>query len=232
MPVFNEGNCIERVLTEVWDILAKTSISYEILVIDDASTDKSPEILARLSKINSNLRTVTQSYNQGIAGFNRRVLTEAQGEWIFIASSDGESDYNDIPLFLNTAESKNLWAVLGCRRKKNYSLYRNIVSSSFGLLVALLFGAYFQDLGWIRLVKRELFAGLPQHCNSAFAMAEQLLVARKYGARFEEFKVAHRQRYSGRGSGARPKKVVSAVAELLETRMRFFEFSKYYQRKI
>ncbi len=230
MPVYNEAGTIERVVRSALEVAGEAPGGGEVLVVDDGSTDDTPEILARLAAEKMSLRVVRHDHNQGIGGYGRRMLDEARGEWVFIISSDGEFDPREALRFLDLAQRDGVDAVLGYRRVKRYSPYRLLVSWLFKSLVFLLFGARYRDIGCVRLQRRAVYAPVRLYSESAFSNAERLLVARRRGATSVEAEVEHYPRSHGKGGGAKLAKVVEALLDLVHVRLRWFHFGRYYRR--
>lgn len=231
MPAYNEERGIARAVGEALAAATEgeeNGIATEVLVIDDGSIDRTPEILAELARDDVRLRTVRYPENRGITGFNRSMIAEARGEWVFFIGADGEWDAREALRFLEIAEREGVDGVLGHRIHKRYTPWRKVVSWVFNRSLPMLFGVGFQDVGSIRLLRRALFAPLTLYSQSAFLNAERLLVGVRRGARLTEVPVQHRQRLAGRGRGARTSAVVAAVRDLLLTRLRWFRFERYY----
>jgi len=230
MPVYNEQDAIQTVAAEALAVLDRLEGGGELLVIDDGSTDRTPELLASLSTEDARVRIVRHERNQGIGGYNRRMLYDAGGDWVFFISSDGEFDMHEALRFLDLAEQEGVDGVLGYRRVKRYTAYRQVVSWLFNALVLVFFGARFRDVGCLRLLRRSVYGPIKLYSQSAFVNAERLLVGRRLGARVVQVPVEHRPRLAGRGRGAGPGKVLASIVELLRTRGRWFFFRHYYEK--
>jgi len=228
MPAYNEEGCVEDAVLEALAVADEIDGGGEVVVIDDGSTDATPAILARLAAAHSRLRVITHPRNQGIGGFNRAMMAEARGDWVLFTSSDGEFDPWEAIRFIDLAEKQGADAVLGYRREKNYTAWRQAVSTSFNALTFVCFGTRFRDIGSMRLLRRALFQPIPLHSRSAFLNAERLLAGRRRGARILQVPIEHRPRLAGVGGGARPRKVAQAVRDLALTRLRWFRFGHYY----
>jgi glycosyltransferase involved in cell wall biosynthesis len=232
MPCFNEAGCVEATVREALSVLDRLRESGggegEVVVVDDGSTDATPEILARVAVEDARLRVIRHARNRGIAEFNPRMLAEARGEWVLFTSSDGEFDPAEALRFLELAEREGADAVLGYRATKRYTGYRRAVSWSFNALTLAGFGARFKDIGSMRMLRRALFQPLRLYSRSAFLNAERLLVGRRRGAVIVEVPIQHRSRLAGVGRGSRPGKVAAAVGDLARTRARWFRFGRFY----
>ena len=228
MPAFNEEDCVEAAVTEALAVLDEVDGGAELLVVDDGSTDGTPEILARLAAADPRLRVIRHERNRGISGFNRAMMEQARGDWVLFTSSDGEFDPREALRFMELAEADGADAVLGYREHKNYDPWRQAVSFSFNALTFVCFGTRFRDIGSTRLLRRSVFAHIPLHSHSAFLNAERLLAGRRQGARILQVPTVHRPRLAGVGGGAKPRKVAEAIRDLALTRLRWFRFDRFY----
>lgn len=228
MPAYNEEKGIEQAVREALSTLDRLDGRGEVLVVDDGSTDDTPAILERIRRGDPRLRVFRHAKNLGIGGFNRAMVREALGQWIFFIGADGEWDSAESLRFLAIALREGVDGVLGYRTEKLYSPWRRLVSSSFNRLTKLFFGVGFRDVGSIRLLRRSIFGALRLYSRSAFLNAERLLVGVREGANLTEVPVAHRPRIAGRGGGAKLRRVAAAFRDLLLTRWRWSRYETYY----
>lgn len=117
MPVFNEELVIERVAADYLKIVDEIPGPAELVIVDDASTDSTPQLLASIgSESGGRFRFERSRVNQGHGPTLARAIELASGEWIFHVDSDGQFD---------ATEFWQLWAkrteadlVLGVRRDR------------------------------------------------------------------------------------------------------------------
>jgi glycosyltransferase involved in cell wall biosynthesis len=112
MPVYNEEETVERVLHRVF---ALGEIVKEIIVVDDGSTDATPQIVQRLAAEEPRIRYFRQTPNQGKTAAIRRAIEEATGELIIIQDADLEYDPAEIPAVLAPILEGNADVVYGSR---------------------------------------------------------------------------------------------------------------------
>ena len=86
IPVYNRKDLISRALKSV---MAQTVVDYEIIVVDDASTDGTWEHLNKSWDIPP-VRLIRQDFNQGVSAARNRAIRAAEGEWIALLDSDDE----------------------------------------------------------------------------------------------------------------------------------------------
>ncbi len=104
-PTFNEEQTIGRLV----EALKKLDLDKEIIVIDDGSTDRTPEILAGIDGV----RVVTHPYNKGNGAAVKTGIREAKNDWLVIIDGDGQHDPADIPRLVAQLDRYDL--VVGAR---------------------------------------------------------------------------------------------------------------------
>ena len=127
----------------------------EILLVNDASTDRSPAILDAYQAAHPEIvRVLHHQANRGITGACQTLYDNARGDYIFINGSDGQ---------WKTAESLRMMAlrdrydlIVGRRRRKRYDWKRSAISMAFNLLPWILFGVRTYDAGSIKLFRRDI----------------------------------------------------------------------------
>ena len=100
MPVFNEEEAIKKVVEGVDATMRKTQYSYEIMLVDDASTDKTVEIVLEMKKINDRIRLIKRKLNGGAGASRKTGIRVAKGEVVVMLDADGTYDHTDIPKML------------------------------------------------------------------------------------------------------------------------------------
>lgn len=155
-PAHDEEGNIEKFVERVADTLKQHSLSGEILVIDDGSTDKTPEILERLRCRFPLLRPIRNLKRRGITYSLRRGFEEAEGDIFMFFCTDLESDpYEDIPKLLEPIKA-GFDIAAGWRANKTENRIKIISSKIFNWLVRALFHIDVHDLGWVKAIKREV----------------------------------------------------------------------------
>jgi glycosyltransferase involved in cell wall biosynthesis len=213
MTAYNEEAVIADTVNDCISVLDQIPGQHAILVVNDGSTDRTGEILHELEKKHPRLRVLVHPENRGIARAQRWLVQEAKGELIFHFASDGEWKAKELHGLLDKLH-EGYDIVIGVRRKKNYTLYRWITSRFYNVLVLILFGKNFHDIGSIRLARANLWKRIPAESNSAFFIAEKLLLAYRNGARIGFSPVDHVWRSTGRSKFNNPLRALEAFVEL------------------
>ncbi|MDD5529663.1 MAG: glycosyltransferase family 2 protein [bacterium] len=196
MPAFNEEENIETVTESAIKILSTLTNKYEVLIVDDGSTDKTGVIARRLSAQNTHIRVIHHKQRLGVGNAIKSCLNGAKGDFIFFMPADGQQDTSEIKLFLRAIDKADI--VIGCRSKRKDYLYRAILSKTWNFFVRLLFGLKIKDMNWTKLFKKEVIQKICIQSTSAFIDAEILIKAKKKGFRFSEITTTHYPRLSGK----------------------------------
>lgn len=224
MPVYNEQDCIGQVCQE-WLEIVETVPGARLLVIDDGSTDRTPEILEELARHHPALTVLHQS-NTGHGGavlHGYRTALEMGCEWVCQVDGDGQLQVRDLARLWEAAA--RFRCVLGYRVGRKDPVHRRWLSAGLRLLIAVVFGVRLRDPNVpFRLMEARYLAELlPLVPENAFAPNVFLsILARRRGQDFCEVPVSHLERRAGRGSlrGARLLWVLArCLKELLAFRL-------------
>lgn len=213
MPVYNEEEALPDVLDEAVAALRSSSLRCEIVVVDDASTDRSLLILEAYRQANPDLvRVLRHPANKGIMGACQTLYENARGSYVFIIGSDGQWKTAEALRMMELRDRFDL--IVGRRRRKQYGWKRQIVSGAFNWLPRLLFGVATHDAGSIKLFRRDILA-LPTISVGPFREAERIIRASDAGLRIGSIDVEHFDRRGGVAGGAKFKLIRQSVVDLL-----------------
>lgn len=221
MPAWNERGTIGAVVDDLVRQVAGPLGDAEVVVVDDASTDGTAEILAELDRRHEPLRVVRLERNRGHGGAVLAGLGLARGEWIFQLDSDGQVVVADFWRLWERREGADL--VLGVRAERRDPAHRLVLSRVVSTTVTALVGRRVRDPNVpFRLIRRELWDDVSPLVG-ADALAPSILtvvgaVAR--GWRIAEVPVTHLPRAGG-GSTLRAWRLVSFSARGLAQLVRF-----------
>lgn len=137
LPIHQQETIIEQVLVSIIDTLESTACSFEVLLIENGSTDSTLSILKKLAKHDSRLRVYSAPKGYGsavIAGLNK-----ARGKWVSYMPSDGQIDLAILPPLL-TLMKEGRYDMVKIRRTTRESWIRAIRSKIFYILSTFVFG--------------------------------------------------------------------------------------------
>ncbi len=206
LPAYNEQDSIERAIRDAATAVGPLVESFELVVVDDGSRDKTSKILRRLSEDGSlNLNVNYHPVNRGYGAALRTGFREARGSLIFYTDSDNQFDLTELGDFLPLM--KDWDAVLGYRMDRQDPLFRKLVSKSYNLLASTAFGMSVGDLNCsFKLFRREALLSLELESDNFFIDTELVVRLHRAGWRYLEKGVRHYPRTAGR-STVRPSDV-------------------------
>jgi glycosyltransferase involved in cell wall biosynthesis len=217
LPAFNEAANLERSIGGLAKALADQARAYEIIVVDDGSRDETPAVLERLKGQFPTLRVVRHAENRGYGAALRSGFDATRLAWIFLMDADNQFDPEEIGLLL--AQASNADIVAGYRRHRRDPLLRRLNAWAFFSLVRVLFGRLVRDVNCaFKLMRRDLVTRMGLHSEGALINTELLVLARQMHARIVEVPVHHYPRIAGKQTGANPRVVFRAFAELFAFR--------------
>ena len=123
LPVYNEARVLESSLNAIFGFAGGLGLSFEVVAVDDGSTDESRRLLDDHAQEDGRLRILALERNQGKGAAVRRGMLEARGDKIFFMDADLSTPLAEIPRFLARLE-EGFEVVLGNRRMSGSSITR------------------------------------------------------------------------------------------------------------
>ncbi|MBS3142085.1 glycosyltransferase [Candidatus Woesearchaeota archaeon] len=153
IPAYNEEQAILQTLKQLNEVLKRTPLSYEIIVIDDGSTDQTKEVLQKRTK---GIRVIRNPYNLGYGASLKRGLEIAKGEYVLITDADGTYPIKEIPALIAYMYDYDM--VVGARVKNPHiPLLRRPAKWILTSLASILAGRPIPDINsGLRIFKRDL----------------------------------------------------------------------------
>jgi len=158
LPVFNEAGSLPRLISELTEVLQQMGRPYEIVAVDDGSSDDSVGVLCRLQDSEPNLRIVEFRRNFGQTAAFDAGFDYARGEVIVTMDADGQNDPADIPRLLEVMEAGGYDLVNGWRKdRKEPFLTRRLPSIVANWLIANATDIHLHDRGCsLKALRRDL----------------------------------------------------------------------------
>jgi dolichol-phosphate mannosyltransferase len=127
IPVFNERDNIEPLMDELQPVLDKLGKTYEVIIVDDCSTDGGIEVMRKLQQTRPCLRILRHRLNSGQSAGQATGFAYANGEIIITMDGDQQNDPADIPALLDTLKD-DVAVVCGVRKKRMDTLVKKFSS--------------------------------------------------------------------------------------------------------
>lgn len=216
LPTYNEEKVITQTVVKADAILKKVAKKYEILVVNDGSTDNTEEVVNKLIKKNPNVRMITHNPNKGYGGALKTGLYESKYKYISFIDADGQFDFSEIGKFIKHIDKFDL--VIGYRAKRADAGLRIATASLLKLWNKIWFNFSVKDTDCgFKLIKKDVVDRLPRlKTESAITETEFLIRAQRAGYKFKEVPVRHYPRTTGKSTGGDFKVIFRAAKETLE----------------
>jgi glycosyltransferase involved in cell wall biosynthesis len=196
LPVYNERPNVRAVYRETRDVLDDAFDAWELIFVDDGSTDGSSETLRALYQQDDRVSVVRLATNFGQSAALDAGIRHARGDVIVTMDSDGQNDPADIPRLVETLDREGDDCVSGWRRDREDRLGKTLSSRLARLLRRVFLGTDLHDYGCtLKAFDREAAEAIRLH-GEMHRYIPPLLDRRGYEV--GEIEVNHRERENGR----------------------------------
>ena len=202
-PCYNDAGTIASMVVTADAVAQELTDEYEVIVIDDGSTDSSREILKALQQRYNRLRLVFHEQNKGYGGALRSGFAHATKDWVFYTDGDAQYDVRElkklVALIRDDADThRPVDVVQGFKIKRHDPFHRVVIGKLYQYTMKLLFGLKIRDVDCdFRLMRRTIFERVALESNSGIICLEMVKKIQDAGFRFVEVGVHHYFRISG-----------------------------------
>jgi len=196
IPVYNESESIPLLIKEILKIMSSDKLNFEMLIINDGSSDNTLQVLNDLSLEIKELKVINLRKNYGQTAAMAAGFDHSQGQIIITLDGDLQNDPNDIPkLISNINEGYDL--VCGWRiKRKDKLINRRIPSKIANKLIGKVTGVHLHDYGCsLKAFKKEIIKDIKLYGELHRFLP---VLANIEGAKIKEIKVNHRHRKYGK----------------------------------
>jgi glycosyltransferase involved in cell wall biosynthesis len=202
IPFYNEEPNVKRVLGEITDILSVNSVQFEIIAVDNGSSDRTGEIIKEMSVNRTQIKLLRVEINEGYGNGILAGLRASSGRLIGYMDGDGQIDVE---------------AVLGCYKELQISdrfdlakgFPRGIPGSFLRRYISKLYNAFITSIFRIetlginckpKIFKRELYAKLDLESKDWFIDAEIMIKATRLNVRYIDYPIQFKERLEGKSN--------------------------------
>jgi glycosyltransferase involved in cell wall biosynthesis len=229
-PCYNDSNTIGALVIEAERQLQQLTDDYEIIVVNDGSSDNSADVLRALAAAVPRLRVVTHERNRGYGGALRSGFAAATKDLVFYTDGDGQYDVRELPILVMLLTDDTDF-VNGIKMRRQDPTYRIHAGNLHRFFMRWLFWLPIDDVDCdFRLVRRRILENIDLHSTSGSICVELVKHAQRAGAQFREVSVHHYARQYGRSEFFKPGKILSTYLHLARMWLELMVLDKIRQK--
>ena len=195
-------------------VLPRLTADYEVILVDDGSTDDTSEVLNRLVASNQHVRVVRHETNQGYGAALRSGFRHATKDLVFYTDSDGQYDVSELA-DLHASLVDNADVINGYKTTRSDGAHRRMLGTVYNRLAHLLFDLPIRDVNCdFRLLRRTAFERLELTVSSGAICVQLVHQLAQSGAVFKEIPVTHLPRANGPSQFFTARRVTRTAADL------------------
>lgn len=218
-PAYNDGFSIPEIIKKMQTLLPKVANKYEIIVVNDASTDQTKEVLFKLKKNIPYLTVIQHEKNQGYGATLIDGFLKAKYEYIFYTDGDGQYDVNELLLLIQSLDETDDM-VTGYKLQREDNLLRKGVGAFYNQSVKLVFGLKTKDTDCdFRLFKKSLITDMNFTIKSGGFDVQFLNNLSRQKAKIKEVGVHHYERQYGSSQFFTPGRVIKSIRDIILLRL-------------
>lgn len=183
VPAYNEEEYIAYTVQSLEKVLVNIVSDFEIIVVNDKSTDATVSILQELQKSRPYLTIVNNRRNMGLGATLRAGFARARCDTIFYVDADMPFDFYDLAKALRVMSYRKADIIAGFRLDRTSEGVRRIIYSfAYNFMIRLLFGVKMKDINFsFKLIKKSALKRLKLNSSGSFIDAEIIIKASRAG---------------------------------------------------
>ncbi len=191
IPVYNEKENVEKLYLEITEVCKKNNYIYEIIFVDDGSTDGTIEVISKIK----NIICIRMRKNFGQTSAMDAGIKQSQYPYVITMDGDGQNDPADIPKLIEELEKSGKDMISGWRKKRKDKFLKRFFSRGAHILRWLLIHDGIHDSGCsLKIYKKECFDGISLYGEMHRFIPALLKIK---GFTLGEIEVNHRPRTAG-----------------------------------
>lgn len=196
LPAYNEEAGIGQAVVEADEALTRLGVTYEVVVVDDGSTDATAAVVEKVQADRPRVRLIRHLKNRGYGAALRTGFEAARGSRIAFTDADCQFYLDDLRLLLPLLEHSSI--AVGFRVDRQDTRLRKFYSRGYNLLARTLLGTSVRDIDCaLKVFRRDAIVTILPETNGFFVNTEMLTRARQHHLPVAEVGVRHRPRVRG-----------------------------------
>jgi glycosyltransferase involved in cell wall biosynthesis len=224
LPCYDEEPNVAAAVHEARVAAAASADRYEVIVVDDGSTDRTATIARLLAATFPEVRLVRHERNRGYGAAVRSGVQASRGDWVLLTDGDRQFDLAELPVLMAVGARSGADLVAGYRIARADPAHRRAAASAWNRLARTTFGVGVRDVDCaFKLVRGDAVRALGLESDGAMISTELVVRAQRAGWTVAEVGVHHRPRTAGSATGGDPRVIARAFAERRALRRRLRE---------
>lgn len=213
-PCYNDAGTIGIMVDKAFKNLKKITRDYEVIVIDDGSSDNSRNILLRKAKQYDKLKLIFHRKNRGYGGALKSGFKAASKDLVFYTDGDAQYDVDELPILFDLL-TDDVDVVNGIKMERHDYAYRVVMGNAYAFVVRWLFRLPIWDVDCdFRLIRRKFIKKIKLKSNSGSICVELVKKLDHAGASFRQVSVHHYDRIYGQSQFFRIDRLLKTFVEL------------------
>jgi len=215
-PMRNEEGYVCRAVGAAREGAEAVTEDFEILIVDDGSTDRTRELGEGLARDDPRVRVFPQPRPRGLGATLRAGYAAARGDLVLYSDADLPFDFHEVARAVRLLEVQEAEVLAAYRfDRTSEGLVRTVYTLAYSALVRAAFGLRLRDVNFsFKLFRRRLLERIELRSDGSFIDAEFLVRARNAGARVIQMGVDYFPRSHGRSTLASPAVILGILAEM------------------
>jgi glycosyltransferase involved in cell wall biosynthesis len=224
-PMWNEEEYIERAIataTAVCEQMVADGVigDYELIIVDDKSTDRTPEMADALADSDPHVRVVHHPVNRKLGGSIETGFETAKGDLVLYSDADLPFDFEELPRAIRLLRVYDADLVSAYRFDRTGEGYtRAIYTFFYNLLIRTMFGVKARDINFaFKLLRRRVVDKIDLRSEGSFIDAELIIRALRSGFELQQFGVDYFPRTRGQSTLSSLGVIRTIVSEMISLR--------------
>lgn len=214
-PAFNDAKILPYLIAKTYDVITQCTDDFEVIIVDDGSTDETPLITKVLTKHYTNLKIIRHPKNKGYGGAIISGLKNATKNWIFYTDGDGQYDPYDLKKLVAKLKP-GVDVVNGYKLNRQDSFIRKILGTCYHFISHKIYNLPISDVDCdFRLIRSSFAKKITLSASSGLICLELIIKLQQAGAHFTQAPINHHARLIGKSEFFRPKHLWSILKEYI-----------------
>jgi len=216
IPMYNEELNIEHAIDAAVESLTKYAGDYEIVIVNDASTDSSPRLVAARAAANPRIRVIHHAKNRKLGGSLKTGFKAATKDVVLYMDADLPFDPDVLGRALRAMHVTGADVIAGYRLDRTMEgIKRTVYSYVYNALIGVLFGWPHRDINFsFKLMKREVLEAIELKAEGSLIDAELIVKAKNHGFAIQQIGLDYFPRIRGQSHLSSPAVIVKIFVEL------------------